>query len=112
MSRTGLLSQDRRAVIDAVLRSDFCSFVQGVFPRSLRRRLLMRTSSRSRLASPRWTYGRESNRMLPRGQRIRAKQQTVTPLLHRPKTREHLRRCSRFRGCRPGNADERADGAD
>src|SRR5262245_57307378 len=32
MSRTGLLSQDRRAVIDAVLRRDFCSFVQGVFP--------------------------------------------------------------------------------
>jgi hypothetical protein len=50
------------------------------------------------IASPRWTYGRESNRVLPRGQRIRAKQQTVTPLLHRPKTREHLRRCCRFRG--------------
>jgi predicted phage terminase large subunit-like protein len=32
MSRTRLLSQDRRAVIDAVLRRDFCSFVQGVFP--------------------------------------------------------------------------------
>jgi len=32
MSRTGLLSQDRRAVIDAVLRNDFCSFVQGIFP--------------------------------------------------------------------------------
>ena len=32
MSRTGLLSHDHRAVIDAVQRSDFCSFVQGVFP--------------------------------------------------------------------------------
>jgi predicted phage terminase large subunit-like protein len=32
MSRTGLLSHDPRAVIDAVQRSDFCSFVQGVFP--------------------------------------------------------------------------------
>jgi len=32
MSRTRLLSQDRRAVIDAVLRNDFCSFVQGIFP--------------------------------------------------------------------------------
>src|SRR5262245_64174327 len=32
MSRTGLLSHDPRAVIDAVLRRDFCSFVQGVFP--------------------------------------------------------------------------------
>jgi hypothetical protein len=32
MSRTGLLSQDRRAVIDAVLRRDFCSFVQAIFP--------------------------------------------------------------------------------
>src|SRR4029453_2638931 len=32
MSRTKLLSQDHGAVIDAVLRRDFCSFVQGVFP--------------------------------------------------------------------------------
>jgi hypothetical protein len=32
MSRTKLLYQDGRAVIDAVLRRDFCSFVQGVFP--------------------------------------------------------------------------------
>ena len=34
------------------------------------------TSTRSRLPSPRWTYGRKSNRTSPRGQRIRAKQQT------------------------------------
>jgi hypothetical protein len=32
MSRTKLLSQDHCAVIDAVLRNDFCSFVQGIFP--------------------------------------------------------------------------------
>ena len=30
---------------------------------------------------PRGTYGRQSNRMSPHGQRIRAKQQTVTPLI-------------------------------
>ena len=44
---------------------------------SLRRPLLMITSTRSKLPSPRWTYGRKSNRTPPRGQRIRAKQQTM-----------------------------------
>ena len=36
----------------------------------------MITSTRSGLPSPRWTYGRKSNRTSPRGQRIRAKQPT------------------------------------
>jgi hypothetical protein len=32
MSRTKLLSQDHRALIDAVLRSDLYSFLQAIFP--------------------------------------------------------------------------------
>jgi hypothetical protein len=32
MSRTGLLSQDRRAVVDALLRSELYSFVQAAYP--------------------------------------------------------------------------------
>ena len=32
MRRTKLLSQDDRAVIDAILRRDFCSFVRAAFP--------------------------------------------------------------------------------
>ena len=48
---------------------------------------MMISSTRTGLTSPSLTtYGRKCNRMSPRGQRIRAKQQTVTPLLHRPKT--------------------------